>query len=154
MVQLVSTRKRDETQLVNVWLWETHRNALQWRRVRVGFAPTHEFGKMMQVTLRWVDAIFFENGVVYLVEAKLRPDAGALGQLKLYKQEFVRTPEFEAYWHKPIKMVFLCKKFDAALAELAAAEDIIYVTFTEEDMAESLLAPRTKEGELPDKLIE
>jgi len=152
MVTLVKSNQRQETQLVNVWMWENHRTALQWRRVRVGTMPNHELGRMFQVTLRWVDAIFVEDNRVFIVEAKLRPDAGAIGQLLLYKQEFLRTPEFSSYWDLPVHMVFLCKKFDTAIAELTAKNDIIYEVFTDEDISESLLAPKENSMELSEDM--
>ena len=69
----LETAQMKESELLSTWLWAKHRTALQWRNTRLGLLPTKELARMYMVTLRWVDAIFIENGVVHLVEAKLTP---------------------------------------------------------------------------------
>lgn len=118
-----------ESALVNQWLWDKHRTALQWRRVRLGTLPTHELARMYMVLLRWADAIFFEDDTIHIVEAKLRPKADAVGQLLLYKKLFRNTPEFKEYWEKRIKLIYLTTMPDLALIELCKEKDIEYVIY-------------------------
>ena len=115
-----------ESELVNKWLWEFHPTSLQWRRVRLGIVPTKEFAKMYMVILRWADAIFIEDGIVHIVEAKLRPTAGAIGQLEHYKQLFRRTPEFSQYWNYPIEMILLTSYMDLEIVQLCTDKSIKY----------------------------
>jgi hypothetical protein len=115
-----------ESDLVNKWVWTFHPNSLQWRRVRLGIVPTKEMAAMYMVILRWADLIFIENGTIYIVEAKLRPNAGAIGQLEHYKQLFGRTPEFSAYWNYPIELILLTNYMDLEIVELCSQKGIKY----------------------------
>ena len=120
--------------MLNAWLWAKHRTDPQWRRIRLGVLPTKQLAKMYSVMLRWADAIYLKEGTVYIVEAKLRPMPGAIGQLELYKQLFVNTPEFKAYWHWPIRMVLLTSIHDLQMVEFASSKDIAYEVFSVEDV--------------------
>lgn len=118
-----------ESELVNQWLWSYHRLSPQWRRVRLGVVPNHEMAREYSVLLRWADAVFIEDGVVNIVEAKLRPMADAIGQLQLYETLFRNTPEFQQYWNHPIKLIFLTTMLDIAVSELCSKLNIAYVIF-------------------------
>jgi hypothetical protein len=118
--------QQSEAKLVNDWLWTFHPTSLQWRRVRLGIVPDKEYAKMYMVILRWADAIFIEDGKVHIVEAKLRPDAGAIGQLEHYKDLFTRTPEFQQYWNYPIELILLTPYLDLELVALCSKKGIRY----------------------------
>ena len=115
-----------ESELVNKWLWEFHPSSLQWRRVRLGIVPDKELAREYMVILRWADAVFIEGGVVYIVEAKLRPNAGAIGQLEHYKMLFGGTPEFSQYWNYPIELILLTNYMDLEIVELCSQKGIKY----------------------------
>lgn len=117
---------RKESDLINKWLWEKHREDLQWRRVRLGALPNKEMARAHMVTLRWADAIFIKDATVYIVEAKLTPQLGAIGQLEMYKKLFYQTLEFKQFWEYPVVMVFLCPMLDVNMAELLTEKGIIY----------------------------
>jgi len=123
-----------ETDMLNAWLWEKHRTDLQWRRVRLGVLPTKELARMYMTLLRWVDAIFIKDGVVHIVESKLRADPGALGQLDLYEKLFRVTPEFDQYKSYPIQKILLTSLLDLSLAELCSEKGIEYEIFTEDQV--------------------
>lgn len=123
-----------ETDMLNAWLYRKHQKDVQWRRVRLGVSPSKEFSRMYSVMLRWADAIYLNDGIVHIVEAKIRPMPGAIGQLELYKKIFRTTPEFEAYQNWPIKMVLLTSMMDISVHELATDKDIAYEIFSEEDV--------------------
>lgn len=127
------TRKpSEEAKIVTQYLWEHHRTSLQWRRVRLGVLPNKELNRMYSVLLRWADAIFIEDGTVTIIEAKLTPRADAVGQLLLYKELFVNTPEFQQYWNAEVKLMFLCPRMDLALAELCSKQNITYELYNPE----------------------
>jgi hypothetical protein len=81
--------------------------ALQWKRVRLGPIPDKDLGALMKITLRWVDAVVFDGNTVYLIEAKLKSDLGAISQLKEYRMLFRDTPEFSILRDKPVEMILL-----------------------------------------------
>ena len=124
--------QQTEGKLVNRWLAKFHRTSPQWTRVRLGQVANKEEAKWYKVILRWSDAVFIENGVVYIVEGKLRPNLGAIGQLEGYKELFRVTPEFQQYWEYPIKMILLSPVLDLNIAELCRKKDIIYEVWTPE----------------------
>ena len=123
-----------ESNLLNAWLWEKHREDLQWRRVPLGPIPSKAMARMYMTLMRWIDAVVVYDGVVYLVEAKLRPGPGAIGQLELYNKLFPNTLEFTQYKLYPIQMLLLSSMPDLAIAELASEKDIIFEIFTEEEV--------------------
>ena len=120
-------RFRRETDLLNNYLWENHREDLQWRRVRLGVVPTKEMARQYMVLLRWADAVVIHNNEVLIIEAKLRPQPGAIGQLELYQELFPQTPEFSAYKNHRIRLVFLTQFPDVDLAQLCSKKGIDYV---------------------------
>ena len=131
-----------ETDMLNAWLWDKHRFDTQWRRVRLGVLPTKELARIYMTLLRWVDAIYLKDGVVFIVEAKLRSEPGALGQLKLYEQLFKNTPEFDAYKNWPIQKVLLTAVMDLNMAELCSKENIEYELYTLEDVNKARMEMR------------
>ena len=114
---------------MNAWLWEKHKTALQWRRIRLGPIPNHEMARAYKVILRWADAIFIEDGVVNIVEAKLRPNPTAIGQLEYYKELFPATPEFEEFSEAPIQLWHLAAITDLGIAELCSKKNINFEVF-------------------------
>ena len=120
------TGQQKESILLVKWMAKFHRTDLQWRRVRLGQVATKEEAKYYKVILRWCDAIFIEDGFVNIVEAKLRPDLGVIGQLEGYQKLFPQTPEFQVYKDWPVKMILLSPYLDLNVAELCKDKGIIY----------------------------
>ncbi len=134
MPRLKFDKTLKETHVLNAWLWQNHRTAPQWLRVRLGQLPTNEMARMYMVLLRWADAIFLKDGVVHIVEAKLHAEPGAFGQLELYEELFRATPAFEQYKSWPIKKILLSAVLDLNIADLAAKKDVDYVVFTHDEV--------------------
>lgn len=122
-----------ESVLVNRWLARFHRTALQWRRIRLGIPANPEEAKMYSVLQRWADAIFIEDGAVNIVEAKLRPELGVIGQLEGYKELFKVTPEFIAYENWPVNLILLSPVMDLGIAEICSKKGIVYEVWSPED---------------------
>ena len=118
--------QQKESVLLTKWLAKFHRTSLQWKRVRLGIPANPEEAKLYSVLLRWADAIFIEDGFVNIVESKLRPEFGAIGQLEGYKELFKVTPEFIAYQDWPIKMILLSPVMDLGIAQVASKKNITY----------------------------
>ena len=123
-----------ETHVLNAWLWQNHHTDLQWQRVRLGQLPTNEMARMYMVKLRWADAIVISDGFVNIIEAKLKAEPGAFGQLDLYADLFKATPAFMKYWNWPIKKILLSAVLDLNIADLAAKKDVTYVVFTHDEV--------------------
>ncbi|GAH40847.1 unnamed protein product [marine sediment metagenome] len=118
--------QQKESVLLTRWLAKFLRTALQWKRVRLGIPANPEEAKLYSVLLRWADAIFIEDGFVNIVESKLRPELGAIGQLEGYKELFKVTPEFVSYENWPIKMILLSPVMDLGIAQIATKKGITY----------------------------
>lgn len=115
-----------ESRFVNKWLWVYHRDKPQWRRTRLGALPDKEMSALYSVTLRWADAIILDGNELVIVEAKLNPVAGAIGQLELYRELIRATPEFDRFSNLPIKLVFLTTRLDLQLLQFCTAKGITY----------------------------
>lgn len=122
-----------ESVLLTRWLAAFHRTSLQWKRVRLGIPANPEEAKLYSVLQRWCDAIFIEDGFVNIVEAKLRPDLGVIGQLEGYKELFPVTPEFEVYKDWKIKLILLSPVMDLGIAQICTKKRITYEVFTPSD---------------------
>jgi hypothetical protein len=127
---MILMAQQKEARLVNEWLQLEHPTALQWKRVRLGPLPDKELARMYQVTLRWADAIYVEDGTVTIVEAKMAPGLGAISQLKAYAELFRETPEFSQYSAAPVKLLYLCTRRDNVAERMCAAEGIEYAVYT------------------------
>ena len=118
--------QQKESVLLTKWLAKFHRTSPQWKRVRLGVPANPEEAKLYSVLLRWADAVFLEDGFMVIVEAKLRPSPGAIGQLEVYKELLKVTPEFSAYKNWPIKLILLTSTMDLGIVEVCKKKEIIY----------------------------
>jgi len=121
-----------EKRLLNEWLAEFHPTDLQWRRVRLGAIPTKRKGREFLVGLRWCDAIYIKDDIVHIVEAKIKPDLGVIGQLEHYHDLFYRTPEFSQYKDKQVQLVLLTAWPDLEVKALCMKKGIEYVLYQPE----------------------
>ena len=128
--------QQKESVLLNRWLTEFHRSDLQWTRVRLGIADNPKEAKFFQVTLRWADAVFINDGFVNIVESKLKPSPAALGQLEGYEKLFPVTPMFSTYKDWPIKLILLAPVLDFTTAEMASEKGITYEVWKPKDWDE------------------
>ena len=129
----MATKQQGEKIFLNRWLWEFHRTNPTWKRVRLGPVPNPEQAKMFGVLLRWADAVFIEDGNLVIVEAKIRPNFGAIGQLLGYKMLIKATPEFENYVAWNVRLILLSQFPDLAVTELASKFDIEHEVWNPED---------------------
>ena len=118
--------QQKESILLTEWLKTFHRTSPQWKRVRLGIPANPEEAKLYSVLLRWADAVFLEDGIMYIVETKLRPEFGAIGQLEGYRELLKVTPEFSAYENWPIKLILVSPVLDLGIAEICTKKGIIY----------------------------
>ena len=118
-----------EARLVNEFLFERFREKLQWKRVRLGPVPDKAMARAFMVTLRWADAIVKNNGELIVIEAKIFPEFGGLGQLESYAKLVSRTPEFQEFRGLPIRLLYLTTREDVNVREDAEEKNIEYVVF-------------------------
>jgi len=118
-----------ENVMIYRWVNENFPNALRWFRVRVGAIPDGPHPDLYAACRRWADAVIFDKDTVYIVEAKVRPDAGAVSQLELYMMLFKETPEFQYLWNKKVKGIYLCGKDDENIKRLCQKRNIKFVVY-------------------------
>lgn len=118
-----------ERRFINEWV-NTHKPDVHWQtRVWLGPLPPGKEAAEYQVVGKWADAILFEPSQITIVEAKLEPDAKAVGQLEMYEQEFGKTLRFNKYWRLPIQKVLLTTRVDEAVKQVCDAHHVEYVVF-------------------------
>ena len=120
----MAKKRRLEARFLNEWLMMKFPTALRWKRVRVGPLPDKKLGRLMMITLRWADAVVFDGKHVYIIEAKLKDDLGAISQLKNYVKLFPDTPEFQMLRDYPITPILLLPYPWPGLVKAAKAEGI------------------------------
>jgi hypothetical protein len=108
---------------------EFHPRALQWQRPRVGALPDSADARFYAVLNRYPDEVFIEDKIVYIVEAKMTAEVGALAQLKLYNKLFPDTPRFSDVADYVRKMVMVTPQKDRVLEEMAAEDGIEVVIY-------------------------
>ena len=121
--------QQKESVLLTRWLAEFHRTSIQWKRVRLGIPANPAEAKLYSVLMRWADAIFIEDGFVWIVESKLRPELGTIGQLEGYKDLFYVTPEFVQYANWPVKLILLSPVMDLGIAQICTKKGITYEVY-------------------------
>lgn len=140
-----------EAKFVNEWLMMTFPANLQWKRVRLGVLPDKKLGNLLKITLRWADAIVFDGETVFIIEAKLRSDLGALAQLEEYKVLFRDTPEFSLLKGSPVEMVLLLPYRWTDLVQAAVQRGIRVEIFRPDWLYESM---GWKKFDHPEEVIE
>jgi hypothetical protein len=125
-ISLVGARQytNREWKLLSWWLATMHPQAEISMNVRVGppkpltglTLPPPMLERMARVRNRWVDAIFIEDGLVNLVEAKIQPDPGIFSRLIHYLRKFRADPEFAQYKNAPVRLIALVYNDDPSVA--------------------------------------
>jgi len=121
--------QQKEARLVNEWIMLNYPKALQWRRVRLGPLPLKQLSRAFKVTQRWVDLVFFWDNVLYVCEAKMKPNYGAIGQLEGYLDLIDKTPEFSFFLSYPKKGILLTTYEDPEIKRYAESKGIQYVVY-------------------------
>lgn len=116
-----------ENELVEKWMTAEHPTSIQWIRPRLGPVRDRENAALLSVTQRYADIIFLEDGVINIVEAKLKPNGGVVGQLLQYRELFFSTPEFSKFINFPIKLAILTPFLAIDVVEFANLHDINYI---------------------------
>lgn len=124
---MAKTYEARERRLCYEWVVEKHPTALQWRNVRLGELPKGE--AVYGVVRRFADIIFYDDDVIHIVEASIRPDILKIAQLEMYGRLFPQTPEFTLFKDKAVKLIFLTTLEDKAVREEAERKGIEYVVY-------------------------
>jgi hypothetical protein len=129
---------QNEWRLLSWWLATYHQNAEILMNVRVG--PTAQMSgatpvgpievNASRLRNRWVDALFFENNQVSIVEAKMRPDPGIFSQLVHYARKFRIDPTFAQYVNTPLNLIALVYVDDPSVSIEAPWYGVQWVTYS------------------------
>jgi len=98
-------------------------------RVWLGPLPPGKEAREYMVTGRWADAIVFTPDIVHIIEFKMDPNPGAIGQLDLYAQLFGKTLRFRRYWGAGIVKHLVTTRIDEHVKQLCDEHGCIYEVF-------------------------
>jgi len=103
---------------------------------------------MMGSWRRWADGVILDKDRVTIIECAIRPDPGKISQLELYKMLFPNTPEFMAFWNKPIDLMLIYAIEDPATIFLARQKGIRCIEYKPPWLSSylDLLMPRERRG--------
>ena len=113
----------------NEFLWEFHKENLQWKQPRVGPVPNRQMAKLYKVGMRYPDAVVYDKGQITIYEFKMRPNVTAIGQLEYYAKEFRDTPEFSDYAHLVVNKVFVTTYEDRKVRQFCEEKGIKYLVY-------------------------
>lgn len=106
-----------------------HPTSPSWTSKRLGPVADPAEARMYQVSQRYVDAVVLDGERVLLIEAKMLPDAGAIGQLEHYDDLFYQTPELSAYWTMSTQLQLLSAWEDLTVRKLCQDKDIDFILY-------------------------
>ena len=119
----------EETLMRSRWVKKLGNEIPRWYNVRMGKLPDTDMARAFKVIQGYADLVYIEEGIINIVEFKIRDFKGAIGQLLSYRQEFPKTPEFEPYKNFPISLRLVASRRDEATEQLAISETITYELF-------------------------
>jgi hypothetical protein len=126
-----------EWRLLGWWLATFHQNADIYMNVRLGpQLPQKETGivaelpaTVSRVFQRYIDAIYVEHGLPFLVEAKLDPDPGIFSQLLHYARMFRLDPNWTSFANRPLGLIALVYQDDPEVSAEAAAYGVQWTVY-------------------------
>lgn len=121
-----------ERRFVNDYAWEHLQNVHWQTRVRLGPLPPGKEAAEYSVVGRWADVLVFEPNRVTIIEAKLEPNAKAVGQLDEYAKLFTQTLRFQRYWDSEIRKVLLTTRIDDSVREVCTDHNVWYEVYRPE----------------------
>lgn len=126
-----------EWKLLSWWLATYHPQAVLSMQVRLG--PTFPFAgitnptpaelAMSRVRNAWADAVFVENGLPYIVEAKMVARAGIFSQLIHYARRFRADPYYSQYANQPLGLIAVVYSNDPSVEEEAPWYGVTWVVY-------------------------
>jgi len=129
---------RWEDKMIREWILKAHPNNLAFKHAKVGKDPTGPNAKYMLCCKRYPDIIFKDGNEIFIVEAKMKPEVGALSQLELYMQLFPETPMFTEWKDLKVFGILLTAMPDKQLTKLAEKYAIEHIVFRPSFMQEWL----------------
>jgi len=118
-----------EKKLLYEWVNLNYPTDPRWVRVRLGPIPGTPEEIVYESLRRWTDMVLIHDNTVFIIEAKMSPEPGAIAQLEVYQRMFKDTPEFTAYKNLPVKSIFLTTKFDQTVNDLCQEKGIQFIVF-------------------------
>lgn len=129
---ILTMAQQRERRLINEYLMTFRPSDVRWVNVRLGPVANPEEARMYSVLQRWIDCILYDGTTITLLEAKIRPDFGVVGQIEAYDSLFSQTPEFQHYWEKPRKLAVLSAYNDVNVRTTCEEKGIEFILFTPE----------------------
>lgn len=140
-----------EAKLLTEYMVTRYPTWLSWRRVEVGPIRGGKDAKYFKKLRRWADAIITDMKQVIIIEAKMRPDHGAIAQVQTYMELFPETPEFTQLRDLPVYGLLLTTAPDEAVQTVAQKWGVGYDVFVPSFMDEynQVIIERGYKGNAP-----
>ena len=127
-------------------------------RVRLGSIPQELVREGMSwpelraagVWRRYADAVVIKPKQLIIIEAAIKPNAGDISQLQLYKELLPHTPELEPYGNRPIALELVYAMEDPIVLKMARKAKIRVVLYRPDWLDEylAILHPTERRGTL------
>jgi len=118
-----------EKRLLNEWLRERFPQNPPWKQPRLGPIATVEESRLFKSLMRFPDAIVWDGATIHIIEAKIVPGFGAIGQLEGYAELFQLTPEFAPYHAASKNLIVLVGQDDVQVRAMAQNKGMEFIVF-------------------------
>ena len=96
----------------------------------VGVTVTPALEAALRVSNWYADGVLFLSDKTLIIEAKIKPNPSAVGQVLFYRRLANRTPVFQARLNLPIEAAVLFAEADNDVTDYARALGVVVFTFT------------------------
>lgn len=120
---------QEEEKMLKRFLKERFSECDTWSNIALGKVNDWKNEAMLRPVRKRADAVVDRGSDCLLIEAKLKPKSGAIGQLLVYKELLGRTKKFQHLGDLPIELMFLTTRVDEEIKEVCDDLDIEYVAF-------------------------
>lgn len=121
------SRIRASSMLLQEWITAKYAGAQVFYELRLGPTQKHLAGvqvtpqleAMLRVANWYADAVVISSTEALVIEAKVDPDPGAVGQVLFYRSLIYSTPALAGFTHLPLMPVVLFAEDDSGVTPFA-----------------------------------
>jgi len=126
-----------EADFLNEYLASRYRGEMIFSRLRLGTVPATAIPPTADIWERkvwgnirfWADAVVVTDQKLILIEAKIKPSPGVLGQIEIYRRLLPQTPELKPFFPRDVEaQLVYCIEFPLIVA-LAREKGIRAIQF-------------------------
>jgi len=146
-----------EADFLSEYLARFYKDAILFNRLRLGAVPATAipptadyYERKVWGNIRfWADAVVVTPQKIILIEAKIRPTPGVIGQIEIYRRLLPHTPELKPFFPREVEaQLIYCIEFPLIVA-LAREKGIRAIQFPYTKLREWMEVKSPREKAVP-----